>query len=107
MPEAQLNLAHAVMYLANAPEVELGRRPRWAPRMPTCATGRRVRSPPTSGTPITLAPRSSGTATGTCTRTTSPTDGCDQQYRPDDHDERYWQPTGRGADVDRRGREAE
>jgi putative ATPase len=25
-----------------------------------------------------------------------------QQYRPDDHDDRYWRPTGRGADVDRR-----
>jgi hypothetical protein len=25
----------------------------------------------------------------------------DQQYRPDDNAERYWKPTGRGADVDR------
>ena len=49
------------------------------------------------GTPITLARRSSGTARGTCTRTTRPTAGCDQQYRPDDHAERYWRPTGRGG----------
>ena len=68
----------------------------------TCATDRPARSPRTCGTPITLARRSSGTATGTCTRTTSPTAGCEQQYRPDDLVERYWQPTGRGADVDRR-----
>jgi replication-associated recombination protein RarA len=26
----------------------------------------------------------------------------DQQYRPDEHSDVYWQPTGRGADVDRR-----
>jgi replication-associated recombination protein RarA len=30
-----------------------------------------------------------------------------QQYRPDDRVDRYWQPTGRGADVDRRGRDQE
>ena len=34
----------------------------------------------------------------------------EQQYRPDDIDERavrYWRPTGHGADVDRRRRDEE
>ena len=50
-------------------------RPRSAPPCRTCATARPARSPTTCGTPITLARRSSGTARGTCIRTTSPRAG--------------------------------
>ena len=82
LPEAQLNLAHAVDLPGDRAEVELGhdraRRPRWR----TCATARPARSPPISGTPITLAPRSSGTARGTCIRTTSPRAGCTRSTGP-------------------------
>ena len=73
MPEAQLNLAHAVDVPGQRAEVELGRRPRSVPRCRTSATSPAGRGPRrTSGTPITLARRSSGTATATCTRTTKP-----------------------------------
>ena len=103
MPEAQLNLAHAVDLPGDRAEVELGRPPRSAPRMADVRDQPAGRGPRAiCGTPITLAPRSSGTARGTCTRTTSPDGWVDQQYRPDDRAERYWRPTGRGADVDRR-----
>ena len=85
-------------------QVELGRPPRIVrPRRPTCATGRPARSPGTCGTPITLARRSSGTATGTCTRTTSPTAGWSSSTAPTSHVEpvlgshRPTAPTSTGA----------
>ena len=44
LPEAQLNLAHAVMHLASRAEVELGDRGARCRVAPTCTTGRRARS---------------------------------------------------------------
>ena len=75
MPEAQLNLAHAVIYLANAPKSNsvigaLGAAMRDVQERPAGAV------PRICGTPITLAPRSSGTATVTCTRTMHRRVGC-------------------------------
>ena len=108
MPEAQLNLAHAVVLPRDRAEVELGRHRAVGARdagraRPAGGSGpRRI-----SGTPITLAPRSSGTATGTCTRTTSRTAGWTSSTAPTSTSTRYWRPTGRGGDVDRRpGRDA-
>ena len=102
MPEAQLNLAHAVVVPRQRAQVELGRPPRSAPRCRTCATDPPARSPPTSGTPITLARRSSGHGDGYVYPHDEPEGWVEQQYRPDELAERYWKPTGRGADVDRR-----
>ena len=78
------------------------RRWRCGPRRPTCATARPGRSPGTSGTPVTLARRSSGTARGTCTRTTSPGAGWSSSTAPTATWSGTGVPTGHGADVDRR-----
>ena len=82
LPEAQLNLAHAVVHLANAPKsnsvtAALGRA---RARRRLAGGGRRPRS--TCGTPITRAPPASATGRATSTRTTSPGGWVAQQYRP-------------------------
>ena len=102
LPEAQLNLAHAVVYLATAPKSNRHRRARRGdggrPRPPD-----RCRSRPTCGTRTTRARRSSGTARATSILTTTPEGWVPQQYRPAEIAEPvYYRPTGRGADVERR-----
>ena len=103
LPEAQLNLAHAVDLPGHRAQVELGdhRARRGACR--TSATSRPAPSRPICGTPITLARRSSGTARGTCILTTSPEGWVEQEYRPADLAERVLDDPPAGVrDVDRR-----
>ena len=85
LPEAQLNLAHAVVLPGHRAEVELGRPPRCG------AAQADVRDQPAGAVPraparraATRAPRSSGTARATCTLTTTRDGWVDQQYRPDE-----------------------
>ncbi len=104
MPEAQLNLAHAVTYLANAPKSN----------SVTSALGaamQDVRDRPAGAVPAHLrdahypGAAKLGYGDGYLYPHDEPEGWVHQQYRPDDHDERYWRPTGRGGDVDRRGSE--
>ena len=106
MPEAQLNLAHAVMYLASAPKSN----------SVTTALGaamQDVRDQPAGAVPAHLrdshypGAAKLGTATGTCTRTTSPTDGWTSSTGPTSTTSGTGSPTGRGADVDQRRAESE
>jgi putative ATPase len=101
MPEAQLNLAHAVTYLANAPKSN----------SVTSALGaamREVRDRPAGAVPPHLrdshypGAAKLGHGEGYIYPHDEPGGWVEQQYRPDDFDERYWRPTGRGDDVDRR-----
>ena len=101
MPEAQLNLAHAVTYLANAPKSN----------SVTTALGaamQDVRDQPAGAVPPHLrdahypGAAKLGHGEGYVYPHDEPGGWVRQQYRPDDRDDRYWQPTGRGADVDRR-----
>jgi putative ATPase len=104
MPEAQLNLAHAVIYLATAPKsnsviTAIG------------AAMADVRDRPAGSVPAHLrdshypGAAKLGHGDGYVYPHDEPDGWVEQQYRPDDHDERYWRPSGRGSDVDRRGRE--
>jgi putative ATPase len=104
MPEAQLNLAHAVTYLASAPKSN----------SVTTAIGaamQDVRDHPAGAVPAHLRDSHYPGAAklGHGDGYVYPHDEADgwveQQYRPDQHDERYWKPTGRGADVDQRRQE--
>jgi putative ATPase len=106
MPEAQLNLAHAVTYLANAPKSN----------SVTTALGaamQDVRDQPAGAVPPHLrdshyaGAAKLGHGDGYVYPHDEPDGWVRQQYRPDDHEVRYWQPTGRGGDVDRRGPEPE
>jgi putative ATPase len=101
MPEAQLNLAHAVIYLANAPKsnsviTAIG------------AAMQEVRDRPAGAVPPHLrdahypGAAKLGHGEGYVYPHDEPGGWVEQQYRPADHDERYWRPTGRGGDVDRR-----
>jgi putative ATPase len=102
LPEAQLNLAHAVVYLATAPKsnssmVALG------------AAMQEVRERRAGPVPAHLrdasysSARLLGHGEGYVYPHDAPEGWVDQAYRPDEIAERvYWQPTGRGADVDRR-----
>jgi putative ATPase len=101
MPEAQLNLAHAVIYLANAPKsnsviTALG------------AAMDDVRDQPAGAVPAHLrdshypGAAKLGHGDGYVYPHDEPGGWVEQQYRPDEHDERYWKPSGRGGDVDRR-----
>jgi putative ATPase len=103
MPEAQLNLAHAVIYLATAPKsnsviTAIG------------AALADVRERPAGSVPAHLrdahypGAAKLGHGDGYVYPHDEPDGWVEQQYRPDDHDERYWKPTGRGGDVDRRER---
>jgi putative ATPase len=101
MPEAQLNLAHAVTYLANAPKSN----------SVTTALGaamQDVRDQPAGAVPLHLrdahypGAAKLGHGEGYVYPHDEPDGWVRQQYRPDDHEHRYWQPTGRGGDVDRR-----
>jgi putative ATPase len=101
MPEAQLNLAHAVVYLATAPKSNSAAAALWAAQAD-------VRDRPAGAVPRHLRDASYpgaarlGHGEGYEYPHDAPGGWVDQQYRPDDHDERYWQPTGHGRDVDRR-----
>jgi putative ATPase len=102
LPEAQLNLAHAVVYLAAAPKsnssmVALG------------AAMADVRERPAGPVPAHLrdasypSARHLGHGEGYVYPHDAPEGWVDQVYRPDEVGDRvYWRPTGRGADVDRR-----
>src|SRR5215471_10918637 len=101
MPEAGLNLAHAVVYLANAPKSNSAATALWAAQA-------EVRDEPAGAVPPHLRDASYpgaarlGHGKGYVYPHDEPGGWVDQQYRPEDHDERYWNPTGRGGDVDRR-----
>ncbi len=104
MPEAQLNLAHAVTYLANAPKSN----------SVTTALGAAmadVRDQPAGAVPAHLrdahypGAAKLGHGDGYVYPHDAPEGWVPQQYRPDDRGGRYWQPTGRGDDVDRRKQE--
>jgi putative ATPase len=101
MPEAQLNLAHAVTYLATAPKSN----------SVTTALGaamQDVRDQPAGAVPPHLrdshypGAAKLGHGDGYVYPHDEPDGWVRQQYRPDDHDDSYWRPTGRGGDVDRR-----
>ncbi len=101
MPEAQLNLAHAVIYLATAPKsnsviTAIG------------AAMQDVRDQPAGAVPAHLrdahypGAAKLGHGDGYVYPHDEPDGWVEQQYRPDDRVDRYWKPTGRGGDVDRR-----
>jgi putative ATPase len=106
LPEAQLNLAHAVTYLANAPKSN-------SVTLALGAAMQDVRDQPAGAVPSHLRdahyPGAAmlGHGDGYVYPHDEPDGWVHQQYRPDDRVDRYWQPTGRGGDVDRRGREPE
>ena len=101
MPEAQLNLAHAVVYLATAPKSNSAATALWAAQS-------EVRDEAAGAVPRHLRDSSYpgaaklGHGKGYVYPHDEPGGWVDQQYRPDDRDDVYWRPTGRGADVDRR-----
>ncbi len=102
LPEAQLNLAHAVVYLATAPKsnstiVALG------------AALADVRERPSGAVPAHLrdshypGAQHLGHGEGYVYPHDTPEGWVPQQYRPDETVEAvYYRPTGRGADIDRR-----
>lgn len=101
MPEASLNLAHAVVYLANAPKSNSAAVALWAAQAD-------VRDRPAGAVPRHLRDASYpgaaklGHGKGYVYPHDQPGAHVHQQYRPDDQDDVYWRPTGHGADVDRR-----
>ena len=101
MPEAGLNLAHAVVYLANAPKSNSAATALWAAQSD-------VRDQPAGAVPRHLRDASYpgaarlGHGKGYVYPHDEPGGWVEQQYRPDEHDDDYWRPTGRGGDVDRR-----
>jgi putative ATPase len=103
MPEAGLNLAHAVVYLANAPKSNSAATALWAAQS-------EVRDEPAGAVPRHLRDASYpgaarlGHGKGYVYPHEEPGGWVEQQYRPDDHRDDYWRPTGRGGDVDRRPR---
>jgi putative ATPase len=99
LPEAQLNLAHAVVYLATAPKSN----------SVTTALGAAnddVRDRPAGAVPAHLRdshyPGAARLGHGEGYRYPHDEPGgwVAQEYRPDGGAERYWQPTGRGRDVE-------
>jgi putative ATPase len=104
LPEAQLNLAHAVVHLATAPKSN----------SVTTALGAAmadVRDRPTGSVPAHLrdahypGAAKLGHGKGYVYPHDTPEGWVEQQYRPtelDDAAEPYWRPTDRGGDVDRR-----
>ena len=101
MPEAGLNLAHAVVHLANAPKSNSAAVAWWAAQAD-------VRDQPTGVVPPHLrdshypGATALGHGAGYVYPHDEPGGHVEQQYRPDEHDSPYWVPTGRGRDVDRR-----
>jgi putative ATPase len=105
LPEAQLNLAHAVVHLANAPKsnsvtAALGRAREDAGALAAGAVPAHLRDAHYPG-----AARL-GHGKGYVYPHDEPGAWAAQQYRPDHLEGRsYWQPTGRGADVRREVRD--
>src|SRR6185295_10771615 len=101
MPEAQLNLAHAVVYLSSAPKSNSSAMALWSAQAD-------VRDRPAGAVPGHLrdshypGAAKLGHGDGYVYPHDAPEGWVEQQYRPDGHVERYWVPTGHGADVDRR-----
>jgi putative ATPase len=104
MPEAQINLAHAVIHLASAPKSNSVIRALGAAMSD-------VRDRPAGAVPAHLrdahypGAAKLGHGDGYVYPHDTPDAWVAQQYRPDDLEEsseRYWQPTGHGGDVDRR-----
>ncbi len=101
MPEAQLNLAHAVVYLASAPKSNSSATALWAAQA-------NVRDRPAGAVPGHLrdshypGAAKLGHGDGYVYPHDAPDGWVEQQYRPDGHVEQYWRPTGHGADIDRR-----
>jgi putative ATPase len=104
LPEARLNLAHAVLYLARAPKAN-------SVITALDAAVADVRELPAGQVPVHLrdahypGAAKLGHGDGYVYPHDDPEGWVPQQYRPDDREARYWEPTGRGADVDRRGHE--
>jgi putative ATPase len=104
LPEAQLNLAHAVVYLASAPKsnsviTALGAALADARDRPAGSVPAHLRDAHYPGA------AKLGHGKGYVYPHDEPDGWVAQQYRPDEIEEsaaRYWQPTGRGSDVDRR-----
>ena len=100
LPEAQLNLAHAVVHLAHRAEVEHGDHRRSAPRSRTCASARRVRCPTHLRDAHYPGARRSVTGRATCILTTRPSGWVPQEYRPPEVAGRvYYQPGSEGAEA--------
>ena len=108
LPEAQLNLAHAVVYLATCPKsnsvtVGIGAARRDVVDLPAGAVPAHLRDGHYRGAAAL------GHGQGYQYPHEHPDGWVEQEYRPEDVRERiYWQPTGRGRDVARRpdGRDA-
>jgi len=102
LPEAQLNLAHAVVYLATAPKsnsttVALGAAMADARDQPSGAVPAHLRDSHYPGA------QHLGHGEGYVYPHDTPEGWVPQQYRPEETIEAvYYRPTGRGADVDRR-----
>jgi len=100
LPEVQLNLAHAVVYLARAPKSNSVKSALGAARAD-------VRDLPAGRVPAHLRDASYpgaavlGHGEGYQYPHDAPDGWVEQQHRPDEvSDHRYWHPTGRGRDVD-------
>ena len=104
LPEVQLNLAHAVVYLATAPKSN-------SVTLALGAAHAEIRDRPAGAVPVHLRdshyPGAARLGHGEGYRYPhdEPEGWVAQQYRPDDRAERYWRPTGRGRDVDPRDAE--
>lgn len=102
LPEAQLNLAHAVVYLANAPKsnsvtTALGAARADVSERPAGSVPAHLRDAHYAGA------RGLGHGEGYVYPHDASAGWVPQDYRPDDvADAVYWHPTGRGDDVDRR-----
>ncbi|MFM7270123.1 MAG: replication-associated recombination protein A [Actinomycetes bacterium] len=102
LPEAQLNLAHAVVYLANAPKsnsvtLGIGAARRDVVDLPAGAVPAHLRDAHYRGAAAL------GHGAGYLYPHDHPDGWVPQEYRPDEVRERvYWQPTGHGRDVARR-----
>jgi putative ATPase len=103
MPEAQINLAHAVIHLATAPKSNsvisaLGAAMADARDRPAGAVPPHLRDSHYPGA------AKLGHGDGYVYPHDAPEGWVAQQYRPEEIEEsaRYWRPTGRGGDVDRR-----
>jgi putative ATPase len=102
LPEAQLNLAHAVVYLATAPKsnssmVALGEAMAELRERPTGPVPAHLRDSHYPGA------QGLGHGKGYVYPHDAPEGWVEQDYRPADIAESvYYRPTGRGADVDRR-----
>ncbi|MEX0665252.1 MAG: replication-associated recombination protein A [Acidimicrobiia bacterium] len=99
LPEAQLNLAHAVVYLARAPKsnsvtMALGAARADVHDLPAGRVPAHLRDSHYAGAAVL------GHGEGYQYPHDAPEGWVEQQHRPDEvADRRYWNPTGRGADV--------